>query len=69
MKLSPDSEKLLASFPPEYRERALQAMEEGKAFCPSCAWSGMMNCAHFDSCGGGISPNGRSFREEDAVVR
>lgn len=63
--LSPAAEKLLSSFPPEYRDRALSAIAEGKAFCPACAWAGMMNCAHFDTCGGGIDPNGKTFDEND----
>lgn len=54
--LSRRDEKLLAQFPPEYRERAIRAVEKGKAFCPSCYFAGHLNCGYFDECGSFIEP-------------
>jgi len=52
------AEKLLRGFPPSYRDMAIKAVENGKAFCPSCVSAGHMNCGYFDECQAFIEPNG-----------
>lgn len=60
MTLTKSAEKLLRPFPPEYRALAIAAVANGKAFCPSCYWAGMMNCGYFDECGAFIEPTGEA---------
>jgi hypothetical protein len=56
--LTSDAENLLRQFPPDYRGKALGAVAEHKAFCPSCHFAGHMNCGYFDKCGAFIEPTG-----------
>lgn len=60
--LKPCAEKLLTSFPQSYRELAEAAIAKGKAFCPSCAFAGHMNCGNFDECEAYIEPNGTAAK-------
>lgn len=57
-KLSEEAMKLLSSFDKEYVKIAQNAINNDKAFCPSCHWAGMSNCAHFDECEAFIMPDG-----------
>jgi len=64
--LTAAAEKLLRSFPPNYRETAIAAVQKGRAFCPSCVSVGMMNCGYFDECAAFIEPTGRAALEGPA---
>lgn len=57
-KLTEAAESLLRSYPARFRDVALSAVAEGKAFCPACHFAGQMNCAHFDECEAFIMPDG-----------
>lgn len=61
--LSDAAERLLASWPEEYRNIAIKAVSMGKAFCPSCHFAGMSNCGYFDECGAFIEPSGHTAQE------
>lgn len=61
--LTAEAEKLLASYTPEYRRKAVAAVEEGKAFCPACCLAGHSNCGSFDECGAFIMPDGSAAHE------
>lgn len=58
VKLTEVDEQKLRGFPVQCRDRAIKALEAGKAFCPSCNWAGHSNCAHFDECGAFIECDG-----------
>lgn len=56
--LTAEAEKRLKSFPPEYLDKAIEAVKLGKAFCPSCHWAIMTNCGYFDECAAYVMPDG-----------
>lgn len=63
-RLTPAAEKLLAGYLPAYREVALSAVREGKAFCPACHSTGYSNCGYFDECDAFVMRDGRAANEE-----
>jgi hypothetical protein len=65
VQLTTREEQLLRSFPDHYRDKAINAIERGYAFCPSCHFAGHMNCAHFDECDAFISPRAGLMAPED----
>jgi hypothetical protein len=58
--MSERNEERVRHWPPEYRAKAIAALREGKAFCPSCHWAGHMNCGYFDECDAFVEPELRS---------
>jgi len=56
--LTDAAKALLQGFPAEYYDRAVAAVAEGYAFCPSCVWAGMSNCGYFDECAAFIDRDG-----------
>lgn len=57
-KISEEAMALLKYFGKDSIEKAQIAINNNKAFCPTCHLSGMSNCGYFDECYAFIMPNG-----------